>query len=204
MISYRTFKTFKTSKKTRSKSGYYMFSSNTDIRNKIKNDFPEQSKNIGFVSKQISELWNNLSEEDKNIYKQQAIELNEKLKLETVDNIETKKIPKKTAYNCFIGNKALREEIKNSSQENLSMIQINKILSDKWKNMSDDDKNIYKKQANDFNDKINKDNENKTEENKTEENKTEENKTEENKTEKKILKIPIQILKKSKKLRKNL
>ena len=67
-ISKKPFRTFKTNKKTRRKTGYYLYSSNADIRAKIKEDHPEESKNIGFVSKLISEQWKNLSDEDKEVY----------------------------------------------------------------------------------------------------------------------------------------
>ena len=82
-ISSKPFKSFKSNKKPRSKSGYYVFSSDVDIRNKIKKENPEQAKNIGFISKKISELWKNISNEEKSVYITKAEELNIQLKTET-------------------------------------------------------------------------------------------------------------------------
>ena len=92
---------FKTNKKPRKKTGYYLYSSNADIRTKIKEDHPEESKNIGFVSKLISEQWKNLSEEDKEVYDKQAEEINIQTESESDDTVTKKKSPKRSAYNCL-------------------------------------------------------------------------------------------------------
>ena len=190
-ISTTPFETSKTSKKPRAKSGYYVFSSNQDIRNKIKTENPDNAKNIGFISKQISELWKNLSEEEKNLYKNQAKEINEKSEQEFSNQnnqVVKKKKSKKSAYNCFIGNKTLRQDIQENSSEKLSMLQINKILSEKWKNISEDEKNVYLKEAEDYNNKQNSIINEETNQNTEETKQTEESNNKEKKEVKKVKK----------------
>ena len=43
-ISNKPFKSFKSNKKPRKKTGYYVYSSNVDIRTKIKEEHPENQK----------------------------------------------------------------------------------------------------------------------------------------------------------------
>ena len=163
-ISKKPFKSFKTNKKSRKKTGYYLYSSNADIRTKIKEEHPDESKNIGFVSKLISEQWKNLSEEDKEVYNKQAEEINSQTESESDDNVTKKKSPKRSAYNCYIGNKALRAKVEEeSSSEKLSMLEVNKILSAKWKEMTDEEKEVYVKEAEEYNNKLSKKEEDKEE-----------------------------------------
>ena len=178
-ISKKPFKSFKINKKSRKKTGYYVYSSNADIRTKIKEEHPEQSKNIGFVSKLISEQWKNLSNEDKEVYNKEAEELNSQSETETDNIVTKKKSPKRSAYNCYIGNKSLRSQIKSSSSEKLSMLEVNKILSGMWKEMTDEEKDVYVKEAEEYNSKLSEDEEVKDEEVKDEEVKNEEVKNEE-------------------------
>lgn len=156
-ISKKPFKSFKSNKKPRKKTGYYVYSSNADIRSKIKEEHPEESKNIGFVSKLISEQWKNLSNEDKEVYNKLAEEINIKSETETNDTVTKKRIPKRSAYNCYIGNKSLRAQVEEeSSSEKLSMLEVNKILSAKWKEMTDEEKEVYVKEAEEYNNKLSK------------------------------------------------
>ena len=181
-------KKIKKEKKYRKKSGYYLFSSNQEIRNKIKEEFPDEEHTIGFISAKLSQKWKNMAEEDKKIYIEKANEINNvNEKYNNSDKIKKKR--KITAYNCFIGNKELRIELK-MKNKSFTMIEINKLLADKWKNMSEQEKNLYKEQANLLNENNNelnsiseKEEETKEEETKEEETKEEETKKEEIKKE---------------------
>ena len=99
------------------------------------------------MSKIISTSWKALSSEEQDIYKQKAIEYNK------THNLGSANKPKKnkTPYNYYMGDKPLRETINKENGGTLDMFEINKIMSAKWKTLSEQEKQPYVDKANSLN-----------------------------------------------------
>lgn len=93
----------------------------------------------------LAEAWKNLSEEEKQPYNEKAAEdkerYDEEVKEEKKNDPPTKP---KTAYFIFSGEH--REEVK-AENPSLSLTDISKVLGEKWKALTDDEKAEYTKKA---------------------------------------------------------
>ena len=155
MVSEKSFEELKKSthnKKKRAKTAYSMFSSDKNVRDTIKS-VSKKDLTLGEMSKLVSEKWKSLSEEEKTVYEKMAQEKNES---EPVNVVKEKKPKKKTPYNLFLADKEVREKHKNSTDEKLSMMEINKLMIAEWKTMSDKNKKKYVELANKANEDLNK------------------------------------------------
>ena len=124
-------------KKTpRGKTAYQMYSTSKDIIDKLTEG---KTLSIGERSKLISNAWKELSKEEQDSYSEKALEYNKQNNLGSVNKPKKPKTP----YNCYIASKELRKQINDENGGKLSMIQINKIMSDNWKGLSEEEKQIY-------------------------------------------------------------
>ena len=141
-------KSVKKPKKKRAKTAYTMFSSDQEVTKALKEKHGEDIK-IGEMSKLKSEMWKNMSDEDKKVYEEKAKKKNEEEPV-TVEKVKKKR--DKTPYNMFLGDNDVRNEIVEKLGEN-TFIKVNSEMSKKWKEMSDKDKKKYVDQAKKANDK---------------------------------------------------
>jgi len=134
-------------KVSKKKTAYYMFSTDKTVREniidiyKIENDNNKPS--IGVISKLMSEKYKTLSEEEKKVYQDKADEVNKTL---TNNKITKNKIKKKTGYMLFISDPNNRNPIK-LEYPDYTMIEVNGILIQKWKALSDEEKSVFNNKA---------------------------------------------------------
>lgn len=121
-------------KNPRGKTSYQIFSSENYEKLTQGKTLP-----IGERSKIISNAWKELSKEEQDVYTAKALEYNKEHNLGSVNKPKKPKTP----YNCYIASKELRKKINDENGGKLSMIQINKIMSDKWKELSQEEKQVY-------------------------------------------------------------
>lgn len=57
----------------------------------------------------------------------------------------------KTGYRMFSSDKTVRDNIKNESSEELTLGQMSKLVSEKWKSLSDEEKKVYEQMAHEKN-----------------------------------------------------
>lgn len=126
-------------KQRRAKSAYTLYSSNADVRLKLKTEHPIAS--FGEISKLISKQWKELSTTERQPYI-------EKSNLEKAEMAAEKKAslkPKtraKSAYLHYSMSPVVREKAK-SEHPNNSVTELAKILGTQWKALSDDQKKPY-------------------------------------------------------------
>ena len=142
--------TDKKPKQKRNKTAYNMFCSDKEVQESLK-ELPFKDR-----SKKTSELWKELNETAKDKYVVLAKEKNESVPEQKEQKEKKEKKPrKKTSYNIFLGDKKVRTEIKNDSTDKLTMSQINKVMVEKWKSMSNEDKQKYVDKAEELNSELN-------------------------------------------------
>ena len=142
--------TEKKTKQKRNKTPYNMFCSDKEVQESLK-ELPFKDR-----SKKTSELWKQLDETSKDKYVVLAKEKNESSPVEKEQKDKKDKKPrKKTSYNVFLADKEVRLQIQNDSTDKLTMPQINKIMIEKWKSMSQEDKKKYVDKANELNSELN-------------------------------------------------
>ena len=66
--------------------------------------------------------------------------------------VKTKKKRAKTAYGMFSSDKTVRTNIKNASKDELTLGEMSKLVSEKWKTLSEEEKSVYEKMAQEKND----------------------------------------------------
>ena len=128
-------------KKTpRGKTSYQMYSTDPDVKNKLTNG---KKLSIGEMSQLVSKSWRELSSEEQHVFKLKADEYNK------THNLGSSNKPKKakTPYNIYIGDKELRQKFNSENDGKLSMIEINKLMSAKWKTLSVEEKKPYEDKA---------------------------------------------------------
>ena len=101
-----------------------------DIMNQAISLFSENT------DKSTEELWNLVSEKSFDELKKSTHKKNKRAK---------------TAYSMFSSDKTVRDNIKNESSEELTLGQMSKLVSEKWKSLSEEEKKVYEKMANDKN-----------------------------------------------------
>lgn len=127
----------------RPKSAYNFFVASQDIREDIKKKHGNLS--VSETMKIIAEMWKNLSMDEKKVYIDMA---NEDKKNYSGSEESKKTIRGRNGYQVFCNDN--REDIR-SKNTLVNGREITKILSDNWKNLTDEEKNFYKKKAIDLN-----------------------------------------------------
>lgn len=117
-----------------------------DAHKKMKEEDPHQY-NFKDASKHVSELWMTINDKEKEKYQRLAetdkARYADDLKNYTppeANNVETRSQKPKSPYNFYMTE--VKDDYKKSNPT-LSLSQVNKLISEKWKSMSDDEKSAY-------------------------------------------------------------
>jgi len=139
-------------KPKRNRSAFILFS--IDLRTKIKNkELEDLNPNDKFVK--IAEMWKEISDEERKIYEERArkekerytVELNDFCKIFPSEPIQRPRNHIKkpcNAYGFYL--RAMKEEIRKEHPK-MRMCEVLRVVSEKWKNLTPDDKQIYEKKA---------------------------------------------------------
>ena len=135
--------------KKRNKSGYTMYTKDLDIQEKL-NDKAGKKLTVGEMSSVMSQSWKNASHDLKDKFNKLALEFNEQ-NVSVDETNKVKKLPRRTGYNEFLGNKEYREILNKETNNELNMFELNKLMVSKWKIFTEAEKEIYKQTAADKN-----------------------------------------------------
>jgi len=139
-------------KPKRNRSAFILFS--IDLRTKIKNkELEDLNPNDKFVK--IAEMWKSISDEERKIYEERArkekerytVELNDFCKIYPSEPIQRPRNHIKkpcNAYGFYL--RAMKEEIRKEHPK-MRMCEVLRVVSEKWKNLTPEDKQIYEKKA---------------------------------------------------------
>jgi hypothetical protein len=126
-------------KPKRPQSAYMFFSK--AARSQVKNDFPDAKSSE--IMKLLAERWKGLTEEDKTMFNKLAMEDKERYATEKPE----KQLPIKKNVSAYVHfSNAIRGTLKESNP-NLTFGEVSKLLSEKWKSCTSDEKEVYNKLA---------------------------------------------------------
>ena len=120
-------------------SAYALFQKDSQQREKVKETLGD-TPSIGDISKGMSQRWKTLDDTERQIYQElakQAKQQNEKY---------TKKRAR-SAYTLFTMNDKVKEMVRNENP-GLNFSEFSKVLSEKWKSLSDSEKEPYQLESN--------------------------------------------------------
>lgn len=138
-MSTTTMTTSSNTKPKRPQSAYMFFSK--AARNQVKDDFPDAKPSE--IMKVLGERWKALSEEDKAMFNKLAMEDKQRYATEKPE----KQTPLKKNVSAYVHfSNAIRGTLKESNP-NLTFAEFSKLISEKWKNSTSDEKEIYTKLA---------------------------------------------------------
>ena len=126
-------------KQRRAKSAYTLYSSNPDVRQKLKESHP--SATFGEISKLISQQWKELSAKERKPYLDQSNQEKAEMAAEKQASVKPK-TRAKSAYLHYSMSPEVREKAKNENP-NKSVTELAKILGTQWKALSDEEKKPY-------------------------------------------------------------
>lgn len=144
--------TDKRKKPKRNRSAFILFS--IDLRTKIQNkELEDLNPNDKFVK--IAEMWKGITDEERKIYEERArkekerytVELNDFCKIFPSEPIQRPRNHIKkpcNAYGFYL--RAMKEEIRKEHPK-MRMCEVLRVVSEKWKILTPDDKQIYEKKA---------------------------------------------------------
>ena len=138
-------------KRKRARSAYTLYSSDQNVRNKIKSDHPDAVNDFGATSKLISAQWKKLSDEEKQPYVTES----EKEKAEMAKVSPDKKVtesgkPRKrarSAYSLYTMDISVKTALK-AANPDVAFTNFSKLVSVQWKTLSEADKQPYVEASN--------------------------------------------------------
>ena len=126
---------------TRAPSSYVLFS--MDYRKIVKKDSPDL--NLGEISKKCGEKWKDLTDDDKQKWKDESDKIkSERAPIASTNEAEIKKKRKPSSYLCF--SMDLRKKIV-EAEPHLSLGEVSKRCGEEWKKMTVEEKEEWKKKA---------------------------------------------------------
>lgn len=134
------------SKKKRALNAYNLFCQDEKVRNTIKQENPDWGS--AEIMKELGTRWNNLSEQEKSLYNEQA-KKNKEIFLENSQNdedmVKVLKRPK-SSYMHFSNNREVRDKIKQQHPD-WKVTQIASHLGSVWNKMSEGEKQVWESKA---------------------------------------------------------
>ena len=127
-------------KTKRAKSAYQFFMGDAEVRKIIKEE------NTEATSKEILTLmagkWKGMEDEEKTKYAEMSAQDKETMQKQQPPKAEKKRTRAKTAYQFFMGDAEVRNEVKEENEE-ASSKEILTLMAGKWKGMEDEEKTKY-------------------------------------------------------------